>query len=123
MFDIHLGQDAIVGQNRRGGALSDESATCLDELHQFCQSFDPHASANVIARVFDTEIRRQLCLLVRDRVWSRLWNSIDLRNGAAADAWEDDHVIFGAKISLAKLLVGEVSVGNSIVVECCTHPA
>ena len=56
-------------------------------------------------------------------VRSGLWNSVDLRDGAAADAREDDHVVFGAQISVAELLIGEVGVGDSVVIECGAHPA
>src|ERR1700746_2893005 len=104
MLDVHLRRDAVVGKNGRCGSLCNESAAGLDELHELCQSFYPHATANVVARVFDTEIRSQLCFLVGNRVWSRLWYSVYLRNGTAADAREDDHVILGAKISLAEFL-------------------
>ena len=41
----------------------------------------------------------------------------------AADAGEDDDVVFGAEIAVAEFLVGEVGVGDFVVVERGAHPA
>ena len=72
----------------------------------------------------DAQVGRQLRSSYTGSAGCRVFGMpLIMRLRGAADVREDDHVVLGAQVAVAQLLIGEVGVRHAVVIERRAHPA
>ncbi len=123
MLHRHAGGHPVVGENCRGRTVRNQRPAFAHELRQLRQPLNSHAAANIVARIVDAQIRRQVRFPVRNRIVAGLRNPVHDGLRRPAHVRENDHVVLRAQIAVAQLLIGEIRVRDAVVIQRRPHPA